>query len=164
MSFIPHIIATAVFALIIPSPTASDVHIPEPDPLPEPAAEIITQPEPPEIEPDPVPEAKPLPSEPPRVSAKACNCYNILKENFDSVPSMNQLLATAQHSHQNANVAVFKYPATPDWPAGIPHVAIVHGELPDGSLQIEEYNYHSCTHSFRTISPADPRLVGFHTL
>lgn len=159
MSFIPHTIVTVVFALFIPSTTATDVHTADPDPLPEPAAQVVTQPIP-----EPEPEVKPLPSEPPRVSEQACNCYNILKENFDSVPSMNQILATATTSHQNANVAVFRYAATPDWPNGIPHVAIVHGELPDGSLQIEEYNYHSCTHSFRTISPTDPRLVGFHTL
>lgn len=156
MSFIPHTIATVVFALFIPSATA-DIHIPEPDPLPEPAAQVVMPSE-------PEPEGKPLPSEPPRVTASACNCYNIIKENFDSVPSMNQLLATAQHSHLGANVAVFRYPATPEWPDGIPHVAILHGELPDGSLQIEEYNYHSCTHSFRTISPTDHRLIGFVSL
>lgn len=155
MSFIPHTIATVVFALFIPSTTASDIHIPEPDPLPEPAAHVVTPPKP-ELE------GKPLPSEPPRVKPSACNCYNILKENFDSVPSMNQLMATA--SPVKGNVAVFRYPATPDWPNGIPHVAVVRGELPDGSLQIEEYNYHSCTHSFRAISPTDHRLVGFVSL
>lgn len=155
MSFIPHTIVTAVFALVIPSTTATDIHIPEPDPLPEPATQVVTLP-------IPEPEGKPLPSEPPRVKPSACNCYNILKENFGSVPTMNNLLATA--SPEVGNVAVFRYPATPEWPNGIPHVALVHGELPDGSLQIEEYNYHSCTHSFRTVSPTDQRLVGFVSL
>lgn len=155
MSIIPHTIAAVVFALLIPQTTSSIdslAVVSIPDPIPQ-IVEEVTEPE---------PEVKPLPSADPVVKTSACNCYNILTENFDSVPSMNQLLLNA--GPERGNVAVFKYPATPDWPNGIPHVALVHGELPDGTLQIEEYNYHSCTHSFRTISPNDHRLVGFINL
>ena len=155
MSFIPHIIATAVFSIFIPTPTVSDVHIPDPDPLPTMAAQVVPQPIP-----EPEPEVKPIPSDAPTVSTEACNCYNKLKENFDSVPSMNQLLETAQHPQPNANVAVMKYPATPEWPGGIPHVALIREHLPDGSLVIEEYNYSRCKQTVRTIAPNYPQLVG----
>lgn len=105
---------------------------------------------------------KPIPSTEPIVKTSACNCYNILKENFASVPSMDQILAMATSSI--GNVAVFRYASTTEFPDGMPHVAISHGIQPDGSLLIEEYNYHSCAHSSRTISPTDHRLVGFVTL
>jgi len=62
------------------------------------------------------------------------------------------------------NVAVMQYPATPDFPNGMPHVALVRAVLPDGSLEIEEYNYKRCTHSTRIIPPDYHRLVGFTTL
>lgn len=100
----------------------------------------------------------------PIVKDVACNCYNLLRESFDSVPPMDHLLSTAKTSHKNPNVAVFKYPMNEDWPDGIPHVALVHEVLPDGSITIEEYNYHSCAHSVRTIPPDYHRLVGFHHL
>lgn len=105
---------------------------------------------------------KPIPSTEPVVKTSACNCYNILKENFASVPPMDQIQAMATSTM--GNVAVFMYPATPEFPNGMPHVAISHGIQPDGSLLIEEYNYHSCAHSSRTISLTDHRLVGFITL
>jgi len=143
-------VSTAMFA-----PGISN-QIPEPDPLPIMPAAL----EQPASENEP--EGKPLPAITPTVKESACNCYNILKESFSSVPSMNQLLATA--SPEIGNVALFRYPATPDWPNGIPHVAKVDAVLPDGSIRIEEYNYHRCTHSFRTISPNDHRLIGFTNL
>lgn len=155
MSFIPHIIATAVFITFIPTAT-SDVHIPEPDPLPEPAAEIVEPPT------EPEPEVKPIPNADPVVKDSACNCYNILTDNFDSVPSMNQLQATA--GPDVGNVAVFMYAPSANFPNGTPHVALVHEVLPDGTVLIEEYNYRNCTHSFRTIPLTYPRLVGFTNL
>ena len=116
------------------------------------------------LEPAPIAEpSKPLPAAPTE-KPEACNCYNILRENFDSLLPMDTLQAVAQPYTPEANVAVFLYPATPEWPNGIPHVALVHDQLPDGSIQIEEYNYHSCTHSTRTINPNDHRLVGFVSL
>jgi len=75
---------------------------------------------------------------------------------------MNTILETATEA--TGNVAVFRYPATPDWPNGIPHVAKVTDVTPDGMIQIEEYNYHTCTHSTRAISANDKRLIGFTTL
>lgn len=105
---------------------------------------------------------KPIPSTEPVVKTSACNCYNILKENFASVPPMDQIQAMATSSI--GNVAVFRYASTTEFPDGMPHVAISHGIQPDGMLLIEEYNYHSCAHSSRTISPTDHRLVGFITL
>lgn len=105
---------------------------------------------------------KPIPNTEPVVKTSACNCYHILTENFASVPPMDQIVAMATSTM--GNVAVFMYPATPAFPNGVPHVAISHGIQPDGSILIEEYNYHSCAHSSRTISPTDKRLVGFITL
>lgn len=109
----------------------------------------------------PIEEVKPLPATEPVVKESACNCYNILKDNFSSVPAMSALLSMATSS---GNVAIMLYPATPDFPNGMPHVALVRAVLPDGSYEIEEYNYKRCTHGTRII-PADyHRLVGFTTL
>ena len=129
---------------------AADIEPPIPTITPE---AVVISIELPEVEVSP---AKPLPSDLPKVTEAACNCYNLLKERFDHVPPMSQLLATAQTSHHNANVAVFKFPATAEFPNGMPHVAVIREELPDGSLQIEEYNYQKCNHSTRTITPNDP--------
>lgn len=137
---------------------AADIELPILEPVPMEITIPTELPDPVEVE-----ETKPLPALP-AYKPEACNCYNILRENFSSLLPMATLLSTAQPYNEASNVAIFKYPATKNWPNGIPHVAIVHGELPDGSIQIEEYNYHSCTHSFRTISPSDHNLVGFYTL
>lgn len=152
MYFFSSFIVAVSTALIAPG--ISTTISAEAEPIPLRPAAILEQPTPP-------PETKPLPSTAPTVKVSACNCYNILKENFKSVPPMQDIIKSATSS---GNVAVFKYPATPDWPTGIPHVALVRNVLPDGSIQIEEYNYHRCTHSFRTITPDDHRLVGFVTL
>ena len=152
MYFFSSFIVAVSTAMIAPGISST---IQEAEPIPLRPAVILEQP-------STTPETKPLPSIAPTVKESACNCYNILKENFERVPAMRDIVATASASI--GNVAVFKYPATPDWPTGIPHVALVRNVLPDGSIQIEEYNYHRCTHSFRTISPSDHRLVGFVTL
>ncbi len=144
-------VSTAMIA-----PGLSD-YIPEAEPVPILLPVALVQPASEENR-----EEKPLPNDAPIIKEEACNCYNILKERFSSVPSMGELVATARPG--NGNVAVFRYPATPDWPDGIPHVALVHAVLPDGSLYIEEYNYHRCAHSFRTISPTDHRLLGLTIL
>lgn len=139
-------VSTAMFA-----PGISN-NIPEPDLLPIVAAEVINQ---------PLPELKPLPSTKPN-RGSACNCYNILKDTFSDVPPMAAILREATSTV--GNVAVMQYPATPDFPNGMPHVALVRSVLPDGSLEIEEYNYQRCTHSTRIIPRDYHRLVGFTTL
>lgn len=147
-----------IFSLTVALSTpafAADIDLPKPLITPE-AVSITLQ--------EPEREVKPQPSDLPKWKESACNCYNLLKETFDHVPPMNQMIATAKHSHPNPNVAVFKYPATSEWPEGIPHVALVRQIHPDGSIDIEEYNYKSCNHSFRTIPPAYPRLLGFVSL
>ena len=129
---------------------AADIDIPIPQPVP---IEIkIAAPE---------PVSKPLPPEPTQRSG-ACNCYKLLKNTFGEVPSMDQLQALA--TDEPGNVAVMMYPPTKDWPNGIPHVALVHGTDKDGNYIIEEYNYHRCTHSTRTIPPDYRHLIGFVSL
>jgi hypothetical protein len=75
---------------------------------------------------------------------------------------MNTLIAMATSTP--GNVAVFMYPPTEGWPNGIPHVALVHGRDKAGNYLIEEYNYHRCTHSHRTIPPNYRHLIGFVNL
>lgn len=147
-TFVNVIIATTIPFLL--TPVVGD-NIPEPLPI---VAQTITQAL-------PIEEVKPLPATEPTVKESACNCYNILKDNFASVPAMSTLLAMATST---GNVAIMLYPATPDFPNGMPHVAIVRAVLPDGSYEIEEYNYKRCTHSTRVIPHNYHRLVGFITL
>ena len=147
-TFVNVIIATTTAFLF--SPVVGD-HITEPLPL---VSQTITQAL-------PIEEVKPLPATEPTVKESACNCYNILKDNFVSVPAMSMLLAMATST---GNVAIMLYPATPDFPNGMPHVAIVRAVLPDGSYEIEEYNYKRCTHATRIIPHDYHRLVGFTTL
>jgi len=149
-----------VFSIVVALSTpafAADID----PPIPEPAPLEITV-----TEPDPVIEEdqKPVDPDPPKVTSSACNCYNLLLEEFGSVPSMATLESMATATASVGDVAFMRYPATPAWPAGIPHVAIVRSIAPDGSLLIEEYNFQSCTHSHRTISPYYYRLIGFITL
>lgn len=107
------------------------------------------------------PVSKPLPPEPTQRPG-ACNCYNLIKETFGEVPTMSGLIATAGDGP--GNVAVMMYPPTKDWPNGIPHVALVHGTDASGDYIIEEYNYHRCTHSTRTIPANYRHLIGFVSL
>lgn len=150
MSTLVNVIIATTTAFLI-SPVVGDQIPVEPLPL---VSLTITKALPPE-------EEKPLPNPEPTVKESACNCYNILKETFKDVPSMETLLSLATTS---GNVAIMKYPATPDFPNGIPHVALVRAVLPDGSYEIEEYNYKRCTHSTRIIPANYHRLVGFTTL
>ena len=113
----------------------------------------------------PIPEPVPIEitvSEPEEENTDACNCYNLLIEQFESVPTMHQLEQMA--SSKVGNVAFMRYPATSEWPAGLPHVAMVRDTLPDGSLLIEEYNYDRCQHTYRTIASDYERLVGYVSL
>ena len=139
------------FSTLAFSPGLEVNHIPEAEPLSIQIVQEIVQ---------PVEEVKPIPSSTPIVKGSACNCYNLLKEHFSSVPSMAELLSAA--SSTNGNVAVFKYPPSPkypEYPEGIPHVAIIHSTLLDGNMYIEDYNLTECTHSFRIVAPNDKRLV-----
>lgn len=132
---------------------AADLDIPIRPPVP---IEIkIEQPVPPQ------PVSKPLPPEPTQRPG-ACNCYNLIKSTFGNIPSMAELIALA--SDTPGNVAVMMYPPTKEWPNGIPHVALVHGKDSHGDYIIEEYNYHRCTHSTRTIPPTYRHLIGFVNL
>lgn len=144
------------FSTAMLAPGISD-HIPEAEPVPILPPVALVQPASEENR-----EEKPLPNNAPIIKEEACNCYNILKETFSSVPSMGEIVASA--GPEVGNVAVFRYPPTEAWPDGIPHVALVRAVLPDGTLHIEEYNYHRCAHSFRIITPTDHRLIGFMNL
>lgn len=126
-------------------------------PIPEPAVLEVT------VElPVPVEVEKPEQEDLPKVTSTACNCYNILKERFDSVPSMAALESMATSTV--GNVVFMKYPPTAAFPNGVPHVALVQEVYPDQSLLIEEYNFQSCTHSHRVIPHNYHRLIGFITL
>jgi hypothetical protein len=154
MQTLVNVIVATTTAFLVPLMVSDS--IPVADPLPYTVAQIVEQPTEQEEE------GKPLPSIAPTVKTTACNCYNILKDNFADVPSMGAVMASA--SKELGNVALFMYPATEEWPNGIPHVALVKGENPDGTIEIEEYNYHRCTHSTRTITRHDKRLIGFTNL
>jgi len=155
MQNLVNVIVATTTACLVPAVVVD--HIPPAEPLSYTVAQVVELPSEPEEE-----EGKPLPPVTPSVKPRACNCYNILKDTFGEVPLMSEVIAAATEAE--GNVAVFKYPATEEWPNGIPHVALVKEKLPDGSLKIEEYNYHSCTHSERIITPHDRHLVGFTTL
>jgi hypothetical protein len=154
MQNIVQVMVATTTAFLFPMMVSNSIEVA--DPLPYTAAQIVEQPTEQEEE------GKPLPPLTPVKKTSACNCYNILKENFTDVPSMDAVIASA--SNELGNVALFMYPATEEWPNGIPHVAMVKGENPDGTIEIEEYNYHRCTHSNRTITRHDKRLIGFTNL
>lgn len=116
-----------------------------------------------EPEPDPLPViAKPIPEPDITHTEAACNCYNLLTEKHGAVPSMSELISRASSSP--GNVAVFMYAATPEFPAGLPHVASVIATTSTSTVLVEEYNYHECKHSTREISIYDHRLLGFVSL
>jgi hypothetical protein len=141
-----------VVALSTPA-YAADLDIPIPQPV---AFKIEYK------APEPTPEvSKPLPPEPSQ-RPEACNCYRLIKETYGEVPTMDTLIASATNTP--GNVAVFMYPPATGWPNGIPHVALVRGKDADGNYLIEEYNYHRCTHSTRTIPPTYRHLIGFVNL
>lgn len=153
MQTLVNVIIATTTAFMVPMVVSDSIPVAEP--LPYTVAQIVEEPTEKEEE------GKPLPSIAPTVKERACNCYNILKDTFGNAPSMDVVMASA--SEEIGNVALFKYPATPDWPDGIPHVALVKEVTPEG-IKIEEYNYHRCTHSTRTISRNDKRLIGFTNL
>ena len=140
------IIATAT-ALMVPGVTSDSYQL---NPTPLVVAQIVQQPE--VIE-------KVVPNRATTTSDVACNCYNLLTENFEVVPRMKTIQNTATSSF--GSVAVFKYPPNEDWPEGIPHVAVTTGSTTLNSFEIEEYNFKECVHSYRFVSFNDVRLVGF---
>lgn len=154
MQTIVHVIIATTTALLFPLTSATETYtVPEPEPSIQQPATTTNQVE------VPAEEEKLIPEPLAKQTLSACNCYNILKEKHDSVPSMASL--QQQAGPEIGNVAVFMYPPNEDWPTGIPHVASVLSTTTDGTILIEEYNYHQCQHTTREISPTDHRLIGF---
>lgn len=148
-TFVNIIIATTTAFLF---PLVSGDHIQEIDP-PIPEARVI--------EVIDVPEEKPIPEKEITHEEIACNCYNLLLNHFREVPRMVEIFAAATTTL--GNTAVFMYPPNEEWPEGIPHVAVVTSAAEE-TFEVEEYNYHECKYSTRTVSRDDVRLVGFINL
>jgi hypothetical protein len=107
-----------------------------------------------QVVPAPLQYAEPIgPRKPVKTYGQAvlCNCYRYVAE-YIEIPRMAEILKTATPAF--GNVAVFDY-------NGVPHFAIVTG-MGVGTFDIRESNYTRCALTERTISFADPNLVGFY--
>lgn len=148
---------TVVLTVAMLTPLVGSDSIPAPDPEPPiPTPAIVAEATPPE------PDEKPIPNPVAIQNSRACNCYNLLGERFDTVPPMDTILASATSTF--GSVAVFMYPPNEEYPSGVPHVALTTGRIQDESFEIEEYNYVDCTHSYRLVPFSDHRLRGFFVL
>ena len=130
----------------------------EPHILPEVAIEITL----PELVQEPVKEQE-IKHVEPQDARVMCNCYNIIKTQFEHVPFMHEIIASASMD-SIGNVAVFMYPPNEDFPHGMPHVALVLDVLPDGSVKIGEYHYSGCSYTERIIDSTTRGLMGYVTL